>query len=56
MVSRNVFADVVGAVLQQDVAEDGKRGLQDAGAVVSVKLLRDDWGRHFESEKQMRES
>jgi hypothetical protein len=42
MILRHVFTDVVGAVPQQDVADDDKSGFQDEGAVVSVKLLRDD--------------
>ncbi len=42
MMLRNVCADVGGLVLQQEVADDGKRGLHDEGAVVSVKLLRDN--------------
>ena len=44
MMLRNVCADVGGVVLQQEVADDGKRGLNDEGAVVSVKLLRDNEG------------
>ena len=44
MMLRNVCADVGGVVLQQEVADDGKRGLHDEGAVVSVKLLRDNEG------------
>ena len=40
----NVIYNVVGVVLQQEVADDGKRGLHDEGAVVSVKLLRDNEG------------
>ena len=44
MMLRNVCADVGGVVLQQEVADDGKRGLHDKGAVVSVKLLRDNEG------------
>ena len=44
MMLRNVCADVAGVVLQQEVADDGKRGLHDAGAVGSVKLLRDNEG------------
>jgi hypothetical protein len=48
MMLRNVCADVAGVdlVLQQEVADDGKRGLQE-GAAVSVKLLRDNEGCHF---------
>ena len=44
MTLKNVFTDAVpvGVVPQQEVAEDGKHGLHDEGAVVSVKLLRDD--------------
>ena len=42
MMLRNVRADVGGVVLQQEVADDGKRGLHDEGAVESVKLLRDN--------------
>ena len=45
MMLRNVCADVGGVVLQQEVADDGKRGLHDHGAVAGgVKLLRDDGG------------
>ena len=44
MMLRNVCADVAGVVLQQEVADDGKRGLHDEGAVVSVKLLQDNEG------------
>ena len=42
----NVIYNVVGVVLQQEVADDGKRGLHDHGAVAGgVKLLlRDDGG------------
>ena len=41
----NVIYNVVGVVLQQEVADDGKRGLRDEGAVAGgVKLLRDDGG------------
>jgi hypothetical protein len=41
----NVIYNVVGVVLQQEVADDGKRGLHDEGAVAGgVKLLRDDGG------------
>ena len=39
---RNVFADVGRAVLKQEVADDGERGLHDEGAVVVGTLLRDD--------------
>ena len=47
--SRTVFTNVIynvgGVVLQQEVADDGKRGLHDHGAVAGgVKLLRDDGG------------
>jgi hypothetical protein len=38
----NEIYNVAGVVLQQEVADDGKRGLHDEGAVVSVKLLRDN--------------
>ena len=41
---RNVFKDVEGAVLQQALADDGKRGVHDKGAVVGVKLPQDDGG------------
>ncbi len=46
MMLRNVCADAAGVdlVLQQEVADDGKRGLYGEGAVVSVKLLRDNEG------------
>ncbi len=45
MVLGNVFNDVVGLIPQQEVADDGKRGLHDDGAVAGgVKLLRDDGG------------
>ncbi len=45
MMLRNVFADVAMAVLQQEVADDGKRGLHDEGDVVGgVNLLRDNGG------------
>jgi hypothetical protein len=38
----------VALVLQQEVADDGKRGLHDHGAVAGgVELLRDDGGGHF---------
>ncbi len=41
----NVIYNVAGVVLQQEVADDGKRGLHDHGAVAGgVKLLRDDGG------------
>ena len=40
----NVIYDVGGAALQQALADDGKRGVHDEGAVVGVKLLRDDGG------------
>jgi hypothetical protein len=40
----NVIYNVGGVVLQQEVADDGKRGLHDEGAVVGVKLLRDGGG------------
>ena len=41
----NVIYNVVGVVLQQEVADDGKRGLDDDGAVTGgVKLLRDGGG------------
>ena len=40
----NVIYDVGGAALQQALADDVKRGLHDEGAVVSVKLLRDNEG------------
>ena len=41
----NVIYNVGGVVLQQEVADDGKRGLHDEGAVAGgVKLLRDDGG------------
>ena len=41
----NVIYNVGGVVLQQEVADDGKRGLHDHGAVAGgVKLLRDDGG------------
>ncbi len=43
-VLRNIFADVGGAVLQQEVADDGERRLHDEGAVVGGKLLRGDAG------------
>jgi hypothetical protein len=39
---RNVFADVGRAVLQQEVADDGERGLHDEGDVVGGTLLRDE--------------
>ena len=42
MMLRNVCADVGGVVLQQEVADDGKRGLHDEAG--GVKLLRDDEG------------
>ena len=42
--------NVGGLVVQQEVADDGKRGLHDSGAVAGgVKLLRDDGDGHFES-------
>ena len=47
--SRHVFQDVQGRVLQQAVANDGKRKLRNEGAVVGVKLLRGGGGRHFGS-------
>ncbi len=41
----NVIYNVGGVVLQQEVADDGKRGLHDDGTVAGgVKLLRDDEG------------
>ena len=41
----NVIYNVGWVVLQQEVADDGKRGLRDEGAVAGgVKLLRDDGG------------
>ena len=41
----NVIYNVGGLVLQQEVADDGKRGLHNEGAVAGgVKLLRDDGG------------
>ncbi len=41
----NVIYNVVGVVLQQEVADDGKHGLHDEGSVAGdVKLLRDDGG------------
>ena len=41
----NVMHNVGGLVVQQEVADDGKRGLQDGGTVAGgVKLLRDDGG------------
>ena len=40
----NVINDIGGAALQQALADDGERGLHDEGAVVSVKLLRDNEG------------
>ena len=49
MMSRHVFQDVQGRVLQQAVANDGKRKLRNEGAVVGVKLLRGGGGRHFGS-------
>ena len=47
--SRHVFQDVQGRVLQQAVANDGKRKLRNEGAVVGVNLLRGGGGRHFGS-------
>jgi hypothetical protein len=45
MMLENVFTDVVGSIPQQEVADDGKRGLHDHGAVAGgIKLLRDDGG------------
>jgi hypothetical protein len=38
----NVIYNVGGVVLQQEVADDGKRGLHDEAG--GVKLLRDDGG------------
>ena len=39
----NVIYNVGGVVLQQEVADDGKSGLHDEGAVAGgVKLLRDN--------------
>ncbi len=42
----NVINDVGGAALQQALADDGKRGVHDEGAVVGVgvMLLQDDGG------------
>ena len=41
----NVIYNVSWVVLQQEVADDGKRGLHNEGAVAGgVKLLRDDGG------------
>ena len=40
----NVINDVGGAALQQALADDGKRGVHDEGAVVGVKLPQDDGG------------
>ena len=40
----NVITDVGGVALQQALADDGKRGVHDKGAVVGVKLPQDDGG------------
>ena len=40
----NVIYDVGGAALHQALADDGKRGVQDEGAVVDIKLPQDDGG------------
>ena len=41
----NVIYNVGGVLLQQEVADDGKSGLNNHGAVAGgVKLLRDDGG------------
>ncbi len=51
---RNVCADVAGLVLQQEVADDGKRGLHNEGAVVSIKLMRDEESWHFDETNEVR--
>ncbi len=41
----NIIYNIGGVVLQQEVADDGKRGLHDGGTVAGgVELLRDDGG------------
>ena len=50
--SRHVFQDVQGRVLQQAVANDDKRKLRNEGAMVGVKLLRGSGGRHRGSQSR----
>ena len=52
MMSRHVFQDVQGPVLQQALANDDKRMLRNEGAVVGVKLLRGNGGRHCGSQSR----